>query len=97
MSFLGQLVHLFWISGDVTSGFQSQGSALFTFVEVNVMHIPQDPPLVLYMPPSWQLASQQVTSPHAFAEVGLGLDLKGQSPVQKTKGPMSQRAVPTRH
>ena len=30
------------------------GSALFIFfAEVNVMYIPQDPPLVLHMPTSW--------------------------------------------
>ena len=27
------------------------------------MYIPQDPPLVLYMLTSWQLAAQPVTSP----------------------------------
>ena len=40
------------------------------------MYIPQDPPLVLHMPTSWQPASQPVTSPHACAEVGLGSDSK---------------------
>ena len=45
MSFLGPLVPLFWISGDISSGFRF-------FVEE--MYIPQDPPLVLHMPTSWQ-------------------------------------------
>ena len=54
------------------------------FVEANVMYIPWDPPLLLHTLTSWQLASQLVTSPHASAEVRLGLDSNGQSPVQKT-------------
>ena len=33
---------------------------------------------------SWQSIVQLVTSPHASTEVGLGLDLNGQSPGQKT-------------
>ena len=38
---LGSVVSLFWITGDVSSGFQNRvGSVLFTFVEVNVMYIP---------------------------------------------------------
>ena len=39
---LGPLVPLFWISGHVSSGFQSQRtSALFAcFAEANVMYIP---------------------------------------------------------
>ena len=50
MSFLGALVPLFWISGDVSSGFQCQsGFCLIHFVEANVMYIPRDPPLVLHM------------------------------------------------
>ena len=49
---------LFWISGDVSSGFQSQsGFCLIRyFAEANVMYIPQDSPLVLHLPTSWQLA-----------------------------------------
>ena len=54
------------------------------FAEVNVMYIPRDPPLVLYLLTSWQLPLQPVTSPHASAEVGLGLDSNGHSPTQKT-------------
>ena len=56
------------------------------------MYINQDPPLVLHMLTSWQLAAQLVTSPHASAEVGLGSDLNGQSPGQKTNAlPLCQR------
>ena len=51
------------------------------FSEVNVMYIPQDPPLVLHMLTSWWPAVQPVTSPHASAEVS---DSNGQSPAQKT-------------
>ena len=64
------------------------GSALFAFYrgECNVdIYIPREPPLVLHMPTSWQLAVQLVTSPHALAEVPLGSDLSGKSPRQKTK------------
>ena len=48
------------------------------------MYISPDPPLVLGILTSWQLAWQLVTSPHASAEVGLGSDSNGQSPGQKT-------------
>ena len=42
MSFLGPLVPLFWISGDVSSGFQSQSGfcLICFFAEANVMYIP---------------------------------------------------------
>ena len=51
MSYSGiPLVPLFWISVNISSGFQSQsGFCLIHFVEVNVMHIPRDPPLVLHI------------------------------------------------
>ena len=46
-------------------GFKARvGSALFTFVEVNVKYIPRDPPLVLHMLTSWQPSLQPVTFPH---------------------------------
>ena len=55
--FLGPLVPLFWISGDVSSGFQSQSGfcliRYFFFAEANVMYIPQDSPLVLHLLTSW--------------------------------------------
>ena len=53
--FGGSLVPLFWISGDVSSGVQSQSGLLpySLFAEANVMYIPQDPPLVLHLPTSW--------------------------------------------
>ena len=47
------------------------GSALFAFAEVNVMYIPKDPSLVLYLPTSWRPTLQPVTSPHSLAEVML--------------------------
>ena len=48
--FLGPLVPLFWISGDVSSGFQSQsGFCLIHIAETNVMYISWDPPLVLHI------------------------------------------------
>ena len=47
---MGPLVPLFWISGDVSSGFQSQsGFYLIHIVEENVMYISWDPPLVLHV------------------------------------------------
>ena len=56
--FLGPLVPLFWISGDVSSGFQSQsGFCLIRYFcggECNVHS--QDSPLVLHLPTSWQPA-----------------------------------------
>ena len=75
-----------WFGSLVTSpGFQSQSGfcLIHIFAEANVMYIPQDPPMVLHMPTSWQPAAQSVMSPHASAEVGFGLDLNGQSLRQK--------------
>ena len=47
MSYLGPLVPLFWISGDVASGFQSQsGFCLIPIAEANVTYIPRDPAMV---------------------------------------------------
>ena len=47
---LGPLVSLFWISGDVSSGFENQsGFCLICITETNAMYIPWDPPLVLYI------------------------------------------------
>ena len=67
--FWGPLVPLFWISGDVSSGFQSQSGfcLILFFVEANVMYIPQDPPLVLHMPTSWQLVHGQ-SLPHMHVQ-----------------------------
>ena len=51
---LGPLVPLFWISGDVSSGFQSQNGLpyLHSRGKHNVMYSPWDPPLVLLLPTS---------------------------------------------
>ena len=48
---LGPLVPLFWISGDVSSGFQSQSGfcLIRRIAKANVMYIPGDPPLVLHV------------------------------------------------
>ena len=48
---LGPGVPVFWISGDVSSGFESQRGfcLIHFFMEVNVMYISQDPPLVLHL------------------------------------------------
>ena len=63
--FWGTLVPLFWISGDVSSGLQSQSafSLIHFFAEVKVMYIPQDPPLVLHVLTSWQPACSR-SLPH---------------------------------
>ena len=64
---LGPLVPLFWISGDVSSGFQRQrGFCFLRFVQMNVVY--RDPPLVLHLPTSWWPAWQPVTSPHVFQQ-----------------------------
>ena len=53
--FLGPLIPLFWISGDIFSWFESQSGfcLICFFAEANVMHIPRDLSLVLHMPTSW--------------------------------------------
>ena len=45
----GALVSLFWIFGDISSGFQSQSGfcLIRIFAEANIMYILRDPPLVL--------------------------------------------------
>ena len=63
-------VLLFWISDDISSGFQSQsGFCLIHFAEVNLMYIPWDSPLVLYLPTFWRPVWWPVASPYAYAEV----------------------------
>ena len=47
---LGPLVPLFWISGDVSSGFQSHVFCIVGIVEANAVYVPRDPPLVLHLP-----------------------------------------------
>ena len=47
---LGPLVPLFWISGDVSSRFQSQsGYSLIHITEANIMYIPWDQPVMLHV------------------------------------------------
>ena len=92
--FLGPLVPLFWISGDVSSGFQSQsGFCLIRYFcrgECNV-HSPRftsGATLANLLVAS----TQPVTSPHACAEVGLGSDSNVQPHKQKTNAlPLCQR------
>ena len=72
--FLGPLVPLFWISGDVSSGFQSQsGFCLIRYFcggECNV-HSPRFTSGAT-LANLLAAGAQPVTSPHACAEVGLG-------------------------
>ena len=57
--FVGTLIPLFWISSDVSSGFQSQsGQPYSCLAEVYVLHIPWDLPLVQHLQTSWQPAWQ---------------------------------------
>ena len=73
--FMGPLMPLFWISGDVSSGFQSQHWQLYLHLaEVYVLHVPWDSPLVQHLPtsqwPAWQLSQ---SSPHTCKQALVGL------------------------
>ena len=92
--FLGPLVPLFWISGDVSSGFQSQsGFCLIRYFcrgECNVhsSRFTSGATLANLL----AAGAQPVTSPHACAEVGLGSDSNVQLHEQKTNAlPLCQR------
>ena len=59
--FVGPLIPLFWTSGDVSSGFQSQsGQHYLHLAEAYVLHVSWDSPLVWHLPtsrqPVWQLS-----------------------------------------
>ena len=94
MFFLGTLVPLFWISGDVSAGFQSPEYvlpySLFCGFKCYVHSLRSTSAAThanLLM-----ASTQPVTSLHACAEVGLGLDSNGQSLRQKTNAlPLCQR------
>ena len=96
MSFsLGLLVPLFWISGDLSSGFQSQsGFCLIHFFcggncNVHSQRSTSGATCADLLAASMQL----VTSLHVCAEMGLCLDSDGQSPGQKTNAlPLCQRS-----
>ena len=92
--FLGPLVPLFWISGDVSSGFQSQsGFCLIRYFcggECNV-HSPRFTSGAT-LADVLAAGAQPVTSPHACAEVGLGSVSNVRSHEQKTNAlPLCQR------
>ena len=92
--FLGPLVPLFWISGDVSSGFQSQsGFCLIRYFcggKCNV-HSPRFTSGAT-LADLLAAGAQPVTSPHACAEVGLGSDSNVQPHEQKTNAlPLCQR------
>ena len=47
----GALIHLFWTSGDVSSGFQSKSRQPYLHLaEAYTFHVPWDSPLVLHLP-----------------------------------------------
>ena len=48
-------------------GFKARVGCLIRIAEVNVMYIPWDPPLVLHLPTSWQLARSQ-SCPHILLQ-----------------------------
>ena len=53
--FVGPLIPLFWTSGDVSSGFQSQSEQPYLhLVEAYMLHIPRDSPLVQHLS-RWQM------------------------------------------
>ena len=92
--FLGPLVPLFWISGDISSGFQSQsGFCLIRYFcggECNV-HSPRFTSGAT-LANLLAAGTQPVTSPHACAGVGLGSDSNVQPHEQKTNAlPLCQR------
>ena len=92
--FLGPLVPLFWISGDVSSGFQSQsGFCLIHYFcggECNV-HSPRFGSGAT-LADLLVAGAQLVTSPHACAEVGLGSVSNVRSHEQKMNAlPLCQR------
>ena len=92
--FLGPLVPLFWISGDVSSGFQSQSGfcriRYFCGGECN-LHSPRFTSGAT-LANLLVAGAQPVTSPHACAEVGLGSVSNVQSHEQKTNAlPLCQR------
>ena len=76
MSFLGSLVPLFWISGDVSSGFQSQSGFWFIHYfcggKCNI-HSPRFTSSAT-LADLLAAGAQPVTSQHACAELGLGSD-----------------------
>ena len=91
---MGPLVPLFWISGNISSGFQSQsGFCLIRYFcggECNV-HSPRFTSGAT-LADLLAAGTQPVTSPHACAEVGLGSDSNVQSHGQKTNAlPLCQR------
>ena len=72
--FVGSLIPMFWTSGDVPSGFQSQsGQPLSCLAEAYILHIPWDSPLVQHLlaaEPAWQLScSLRHTCEQALVEV----------------------------
>ena len=90
--FLGPLVPLFWISGDVSSGFQSQsGFCLIRYFcggKCNV-HSPRFTSGAT-LADLLVAGAQPVTSPHAWAEVGIGSNVQPHE--QKTNAlPLCQR------
>ena len=94
MSFLGATGTPFWISGDIFSGFQSQsGFCLIHFSCVGQCNVHSLRSTSGATHASLLVTgAQPVTSPHSCVEVGLGLDLNGQSFGQKTNAlPFCQR------
>ena len=93
--FLGPLIPLFWNSDDVFSWFESQsGFCLICFFCRGKCNIHSQRSTSGATHANLLVASTQlVTSPHACAEVGLGLGSNRQSPRQNTNAlPLCQQS-----
>ena len=63
--FMGPLIPLFWTSDYVFSRCQSQSGQPYShFLEMNMLHVAWDSPLVQHLPTSWWLTWQLVTASH---------------------------------
>ena len=62
-SFFGPLIPLFWTSGDICPGFQSQGRSLACVLSHLHTRDASDSSLVRHLPTSWQPAWQPIAFP----------------------------------
>ena len=76
--FVGPLIPMFWTSGDVSSGFQSQSGQPYLYLaEAYMMYILWFPPLVQHLLTSWQPAWQLSCSHPCTCEQALvGLETR---------------------
>ena len=76
--FVVPLIPLFWTSGDISPGFQSQsGQSHSHLVEVHMSHVPVDSPLVWFQPTSqWPVWQPSCSLPHTCEQVFGGLETR---------------------